>query len=221
LLGVFLFDLGLQILAWIPASLLRTEAFYDLTGSLTFLASATGTLWLGGAAAAPRARAATALLCCWAARLGVHLVRRIARDGRDKRFDRVREKPFAFLLFWLVQGVWVFVTSLPVLLLNTQPSAAALRPTDVAGAPPRPRAESAAPQPPGAPPAPARDMSCAYHPESNSRGAAGAARVPRAAPSAALGRRRPAPPRQTAPHTHAASRRRAAVALRLCARERG
>lgn len=137
LLGVFLFDLGLQILAWIPASLLRTEAFYDLFGSLTFLASSTGTLWLGGAAAAaPRARAATALLCCWAARLGAHLVTRIARDGRDKRFDRVRDKPSAFLLFWLVQGVWVFVTSLPVLLLNTQPSAAALRPTDVAGARP-------------------------------------------------------------------------------------
>lgn len=39
----------------------------------------------------------------------------------------------SFLVLWLVQGVWVFVTMLPVLLLNTTPTPAALLWSDVAG----------------------------------------------------------------------------------------
>eukprot|EP00662_Eupelagonemidae_sp_cell21_P054604 gene54604-22459_t len=32
------------------------------------------------------------------------LLMRIIRDGRDKRFDKVRDKPGTFLIFWLIRG---------------------------------------------------------------------------------------------------------------------
>ena len=40
------------------------------------------------------------------------------KDGKDKRFDKVRDQPLRFLVFWLIQGLWVFVTLLPTLMLN-------------------------------------------------------------------------------------------------------
>jgi steroid 5-alpha reductase family enzyme len=81
----------------------------------------------GGAPRSPAARAAdvracvaTALALAWAVRLGVFLVRRIARHGgRDPRFDRLRASFPAFLAAWTLQGVWTFVASLPVLVLNS------------------------------------------------------------------------------------------------------
>ena len=66
LLGAFALDLGLQWVGWAVAALLQTEAFYDLTGSITFVALSLLTLFTGGATALPRARIASALVCIWA-----------------------------------------------------------------------------------------------------------------------------------------------------------
>jgi steroid 5-alpha reductase family enzyme len=48
----------------------------------------------------------------WALRLGTFLFIRINRMKRDKRFDGMRERFFAFLRFWLLQGLSVFVVML-------------------------------------------------------------------------------------------------------------
>lgn len=32
----------------------------------------------------------------------------------DKRFDKVKRMPGKFLAYWIVQGVWVALTALPV-----------------------------------------------------------------------------------------------------------
>ena len=45
----------------------------------------------------------TVLVCLWALRLGSFLVLRISRAGSDSRFDKVRDKPLGFLLFWMIQ----------------------------------------------------------------------------------------------------------------------
>ena len=42
-----LIALGIQWLAWIPASLLQTERFYDLLGGVTYLALVVFSLWAG------------------------------------------------------------------------------------------------------------------------------------------------------------------------------
>ncbi|CAN0057268.1 unnamed protein product [Pylaiella littoralis] len=70
------------------------------------------------AAEAPRHLVASALVLIWITRLGLFLFARIQRDGHDFRFDRVRDRPLGFLLFWAVQGMWVFFTPLPMLALH-------------------------------------------------------------------------------------------------------
>ena len=126
LLGTLALDMAIQWVAWAFAALLKTEKFYDLTGSLTFVTLAVSSLLHGPSALAPRTRLMTGLVCVWAARLGSYLVTRIAHDGKDTRFDKVRDKPGRFLVFWTVQGLWCFVTSLPVLLVNNTASQPAL-----------------------------------------------------------------------------------------------
>jgi len=54
----------------------------------------------------------------WAVRLGVFLFCRVIIFGGDKRFDKIKTKPLTFLIYWMVQGLWVFITLLPILLVN-------------------------------------------------------------------------------------------------------
>jgi steroid 5-alpha reductase family enzyme len=51
----------------------------------------------------------------WAARLGLFLFRRVL-SHEDVRFRQAKQNPLQFLLFWEVQGVWCFLTHLPVFL---------------------------------------------------------------------------------------------------------
>lgn len=57
------------------------------------------------------------LILFWAVRLGTFLFVRIRNMKRDKRFDGMREHFFAFLRFWVLQGVSVFVILLPAIFL--------------------------------------------------------------------------------------------------------
>jgi steroid 5-alpha reductase family enzyme len=85
-LGVPLFALCvglaflLQWLAFIPAFLLQTEKFYDLTGSITYISVTVLAL-----VAAPTFDARTLLLAAlviiWAGRLGTFLFLRVQRQG--------------------------------------------------------------------------------------------------------------------------------------------
>lgn len=46
----------------------------------------------------------TGMVNAWASRLGSYLLRRILRDGKDRRFNGVRDNPPKFLVFWAVQA---------------------------------------------------------------------------------------------------------------------
>jgi steroid 5-alpha reductase family enzyme len=50
--------------------------------------------------------------------MGLFLLTRVMRDGGDSRFDEVKTQPGKFLVYWTLQGVWVWVTALPVFLIN-------------------------------------------------------------------------------------------------------
>mmetsp|Transcript_41529 Transcript_41529/g.90470 ORF Transcript_41529/g.90470 Transcript_41529/m.90470 type:complete len:267 (-) Transcript_41529:76-876(-) len=121
-LGVaFGLDVAINVGAWGVAALKKTEKFYDLIGSTSHLGVILFTLG-AHAESAPsginRAYVNSALACTWAIRLGTFLFRRISQDGRDVRFDKVRDRPMVFLTYWLIQAVWVFLTDLPVLMTN-------------------------------------------------------------------------------------------------------
>lgn len=101
---------AIQIIAYIPAVLLRTEKFFDLTGGLTF-ALVAGGLLVAVAPAGARAWVLVAMIVVWGVRLSVFLAVRVRAQGSDGRFDEIKTNPLAFLRVWVIQGLWVAVTS--------------------------------------------------------------------------------------------------------------
>lgn len=101
---------SIQILAFIPAMLLRTERFFDLTGSLTFLAISAALVLM---TPMPDARSwiLAAMVILWAARLGSFLAMRVHKAGSDGRFDEIKGSPVRFLQVWVIQGAWVSITA--------------------------------------------------------------------------------------------------------------
>ena len=118
--------LGIQWLAWIPASLAKSERFYDLTGGLTYLTVVGFTLWAGSQSESPSAREliVSLLVVIWALRLSSFLYLRIHRTGKDGRFDRLKTSPIRFLVPWTIQGLWVFLTMIVVIVINSQADSA-------------------------------------------------------------------------------------------------
>lgn len=110
---VFALSVGLafliQWLAFIPAYLLQSERFFDLTGSLTYISVTTIAVLLGPAVDG-RSILLGALVAVWAARLGSYLVRRIHKAGKDVRFDEIKPSFIRFLNAWTLQALWVSLT---------------------------------------------------------------------------------------------------------------
>ncbi len=95
--------------AFVPAYLGRTERYYDLTGSLTYLTVTAVALWLGPDPGR-RALVLGLLVAVWAGRLGSFLFMRVLAEGSDKRFDEIKTSFARFLVAWTLQGVWVAFT---------------------------------------------------------------------------------------------------------------
>eukprot|EP00211_Chloroparvula_japonica_P016798 CAMPEP_0119122280 /NCGR_PEP_ID=MMETSP1310-20130426/2584_1 /TAXON_ID=464262 /ORGANISM="Genus nov. species nov., Strain RCC2339" /LENGTH=275 /DNA_ID=CAMNT_0007111917 /DNA_START=61 /DNA_END=885 /DNA_ORIENTATION=+ len=120
-----LLDVSIQFLCFVVAAFLRTEIFYDISASLTYVfltyysLSSYAPRWPVGRIT--RTLVNSALVVTWAVRLGTFLLLRIIRDGgRDVRFDRVRNRPARFFIFWMVQAAWILITALPVYLINAK-----------------------------------------------------------------------------------------------------
>lgn len=103
---------------WVVSSLLKTEKFYDLAGSTTFVYLVWQTLFWTGRFY-PRQVIQSTCITAWALRLGLFLFSRILREGGDSRFNKVRDNPGKLLIFWTVQGIWVYMTLLPTIVLHS------------------------------------------------------------------------------------------------------
>ncbi|HET9914575.1 MAG TPA: DUF1295 domain-containing protein [Anaerolineales bacterium] len=122
--GVPLFALSvglvflIQWLAFIPAYLLQTEKFFDLTGSLTYIS-----VILIAVIFSPNTDARSILLAAlvviWAVRLGSFLFGRIKKAGKDDRFDEIKPSFIRFLNVWTIQGLWVTFTMAAALVAIT------------------------------------------------------------------------------------------------------
>ena len=104
--GAYLF----QWVAFIIAFSLKTEKFYDLTGSLTYISLTTAAVLLIPSID-DRAALLLVLVVVWAARLGTFLFNRILKAGKDDRFDEIKVSFGRFLLTWTLQGLWVTFTA--------------------------------------------------------------------------------------------------------------
>lgn len=117
---------------WVLASLCHTEKFYDLAGSTTFILLAyLNYQW--NSTGHPRQAIQTSCIFIWALRLGLFLITRILKAGKDRRFDKIRSNPARFFFAWTIQGVWVLVTLLPSLLAVSSPRQRALAARDYMG----------------------------------------------------------------------------------------
>lgn len=123
---------ALQWLAFLPAYYLQTEKFYDLTGSLTFIALVT-LAWVSGSDGDARSSLLAACVLVWALRLGSFLFRRILREGGDTRFDRIKPVASRFFFTWTLQGLWVLATSACALAAITAPRRVDLQWFDIFG----------------------------------------------------------------------------------------
>ena len=99
----------IQWIVFIPSFINKTEHFFDLTGSLTFISATLFTLM-----AIPeiylRDIIISLLVVVWATRLGSFLFFRVKQDGGDGRFDIMKTKFWWFLMTWNIQGMWVFLS---------------------------------------------------------------------------------------------------------------
>ena len=113
--GIPVFAMGvvlaflIQWIAFVPAILKRTEKFFDLVGSITYIF-----ITLLSLALVPKTDLRSCLLvvmvCLWAGRLGSFLFSRIHKVGEDKRFDKLKNSFVRFLGAWTLQGLWVTFT---------------------------------------------------------------------------------------------------------------
>lgn len=71
---------------------LKTDKFFDLTGSLSFFTISIASLIYGGSYHA-RQIIVTVLVAVWSARLGSYLFKRILHTGKDSRFDEIKGNP--------------------------------------------------------------------------------------------------------------------------------
>ncbi|MEO0493325.1 MAG: DUF1295 domain-containing protein [Actinomycetota bacterium] len=101
---------GVNIAVFVPSFLAKTEHYYDLTGSLTYL-TVTLVALITAEDRDLRTVLFAVLIVLWAGRLGSFLFRRVRRDGGDGRFDKIKLDFLRFLMAWMVQGLWVTLTA--------------------------------------------------------------------------------------------------------------
>jgi steroid 5-alpha reductase family enzyme len=100
---------SIQWLVFIPSYVFKSERFFDLTGSITYITVMTLAVVLVGRYD-PRSILLLVVVFVWAGRLGSFLFRRVLAAGKDARFDEIKLSPLRFFTTWTLQGLWVSLT---------------------------------------------------------------------------------------------------------------
>ena len=109
-----------QWVVFVPSWFAHTEHFFDLTGSLTYLAVVALALISHGSVN-PYSLLVAAMVTAWALRLGAFLASRVRAAGSDSRFDAMKYQFAWFLMTWTLQGLWVLLTAGAALAAITSP----------------------------------------------------------------------------------------------------
>lgn len=105
-------------IVFLPSYFYKSEVYFDLTGSITYLSVVSCAL-LGSPNRDARSMVIGILVVIWTVRLGAFLFRRIKRRGKDDRFDQLKHDFSAFLMTWTLSGLWVFLTAAAALAAMT------------------------------------------------------------------------------------------------------
>ena len=112
---------AVQWIAFVPAFIFRTEHFYDMVGSLTYISVVAFAVLLVNRTD-QRALLLFAMVTIWALRLGLFLSHRVRRAGKDDRFTEIKKSFIRFLSAWTLQGLWVSFTLAAALAAITAPT---------------------------------------------------------------------------------------------------
>jgi len=107
----------IQMGGFLVAFALQTEVFYDVLGGVNFFAITIYSALSGEFDF--RKKLFTILFLASRGWLLAFLAWRAHERGGDSRFDAVKDKFFRFMIFWVVQGIWVMMISLPMLFVNS------------------------------------------------------------------------------------------------------
>ena len=123
-----IFSFLIHWIAFIPSYFFKTEKFYDLTGSLTYIATILFALYATGSFqnVQPGNLIIGIAIIIWALRLGSFLFMRIHKDKKDGRFDSIKTSFSQFLMTWTLQGMWVFICSSAALIAIANPTGAVI-----------------------------------------------------------------------------------------------
>eukprot|EP00931_Biecheleriopsis_adriatica_P087721 TRINITY_DN62152_c0_g1_i1.p1 TRINITY_DN62152_c0_g1~~TRINITY_DN62152_c0_g1_i1.p1 ORF type:complete len:298 (-),score=49.75 TRINITY_DN62152_c0_g1_i1:64-957(-) len=110
----------IQLAGFTAAFALQTEVFYDILGGVNYLAVVAcsalyGSSWVND----PAKMAVSLLFICSRSWLLLFLAWRAHERKGDARFDGVKDKFWKFLTFWMVQGMWVMLISMPMIFVNS------------------------------------------------------------------------------------------------------
>lgn len=100
-------------LLFIPAYVFKTEKFYDLTGTISYisivlyvlLSSTDGIINYGNIIL-------SSLIIMWTLRLGTFLFIRIKKAGEDKRFREIKKSFSWFFMAFTISGMWVSICAI-------------------------------------------------------------------------------------------------------------
>ena len=122
-----LFSFFVHWIAFIPSYFLKTEKYYDISGTLAYVFVTITALLLtkseSGGILNIRSIVTIALVLIWAFRLGIFLFLRVLKVGEDRRFREVKQKFSRFLVWWSMSALWVFLTTVNalVMIINNVP----------------------------------------------------------------------------------------------------
>lgn len=111
---------GIQIVVFLPSFFFKTEHYFDLTGGLTFILMVlflTSTVVANNKLLDYSKLIPLFFVSIWAVRLSSFLFLRVKRVGKDIRFDELKTNFFRFMIAWILQGLWVFICLLPLIIM--------------------------------------------------------------------------------------------------------
>lgn len=106
-------SLAINLLMFVPAFLFKTDKLTDISYAITFIVLALYSFLFNPINL--NTFLLIVMLTIWALRLGVFLLLRVKKVGKDKRFDEMRSNFWRFGRFWLLQGISVWIIMIPSL----------------------------------------------------------------------------------------------------------
>mmetsp|Transcript_5748 Transcript_5748/g.8872 ORF Transcript_5748/g.8872 Transcript_5748/m.8872 type:complete len:306 (+) Transcript_5748:707-1624(+) len=111
---------GLQFIGFAVAAILQTEVFYDVLGGINFLLLAVLSQVESPSTTETLVNKNSVFVLLFVVSRGwllVFLAWRAHHRKGDSRFDGIRDNPSRFFVYWMVQAVWVYCISLPILVV--------------------------------------------------------------------------------------------------------